>query len=70
MDDRVKDGRRSATVVLAEWRAAERQLGDLREGSSEWHRTRLRVDALSAEYQDLIDEQERIPGESTSGAQG
>lgn len=70
MGDRVNDGRRSATVVLAEWRAAERQLGELREGSAEWHRTRLRVDALSAEYQALIAEQERMLGESTSGAQG
>jgi hypothetical protein len=42
---------RAPRDVLAEWRSAERELGELGPGSPEWHRGRLRVEELAAEYQ-------------------
>lgn len=70
MGDQGNTERRSATAVLGEWREAERRLGGVPEGSAEWHRTRLRIEELSAEYQALVAEHEPAFGESRSKRTG
>jgi PAS domain-containing protein len=42
--------------VLREWRAAERELTELRPGSSEWARTLSEIELLRGRYQELFRE--------------
>ena len=40
--------------VLRQWRAAERELAELRPGSAEWARTQAEIEMLRGKYQELF----------------
>jgi hypothetical protein len=50
-------GPRALSVVLDEWRAAERDLADAEPGTAEWELRRADVDRLSDEYARAYQEQ-------------
>lgn len=50
--------------VLAAWRAAERELGQVADGSPEWPRLHANVVGLRASYHRIVDERSAKPSSS------